>query len=122
MGQRGARVLARWRGDCEIPVGGMGTATSIASWLGDAVVHPKGKTVVAGWGGGISSGLLGRNTASPGGCEAKAGSSQPPCWAGRCLASPARPGHLWMLPSVSWCWADSSLLRGFGSLTTAGHD
>lgn len=31
--------------------------------LGVPAVHPKGKRVVAGWGGGIRSGLVGRDTA-----------------------------------------------------------
>lgn len=34
--------------------------------LGVPAVHPKGKRVVAGWGGGIRSGLVGRDTAPRG--------------------------------------------------------
>lgn len=66
--------------------------------LGDPVVHTEGKRVVAGWGGGISSGLFSRDITHPGGLW-----DQGRVWPAPHLASPARWGHLWMLCSMSWC-------------------
>lgn len=92
MGPRGA-------GGCEILSGGAGMVRSIESWelLGDPVVHPEGKRVVAGRGGGISSGLLGRDITPPGRLR-----DQGRVWPAPHLASPARWDHLWMLRSASW--------------------